>query len=325
VTARNGGEFIDEFFIAHHFERYTSNKYRHPQPPYFFFLVALAGAFPWSFWLASSGRRFATIALRTRKPAADKLNVFLWLWTLVPIVFFSFSGSKLPGYVLPAFPAIAVIVGLELEQWWAAEEPRRMAFLAVATALFIFAIALSVGLRADREIGLKLGDAFTTATIAIVVAVIYLALWFLLSGRAATLFLPFGLALVVIVAANLIFPALGRSQSLREFSLKAVEVARVGERLVFYVNHDHRINFYATDLPLRDDRSELITVASPEIIEGLIRANGGTSMLVASPRRWADGINETSQLKMERLWEHKRIMRCSPGCDWVLLRAELKK
>ncbi|MFN2412422.1 MAG: ArnT family glycosyltransferase, partial [Pyrinomonadaceae bacterium] len=39
MYVRHGGEFIDEFFVQHHFTRYTSNKYLHPQPFYFFFWV----------------------------------------------------------------------------------------------------------------------------------------------------------------------------------------------------------------------------------------------------------------------------------------------
>jgi 4-amino-4-deoxy-L-arabinose transferase-like glycosyltransferase len=44
------------------------------------------------------------------------LRVFLWLWILIPVVFFSFSGSKLPGYILPIFPAIALLAGLEVSE-----------------------------------------------------------------------------------------------------------------------------------------------------------------------------------------------------------------
>src|SRR5262245_196797 len=54
VMAKDGRAFVDEFFIGHHFQRYVSNKYRHPQPFYFFPLVALAGSFPWLFYLISS-------------------------------------------------------------------------------------------------------------------------------------------------------------------------------------------------------------------------------------------------------------------------------
>jgi 4-amino-4-deoxy-L-arabinose transferase-like glycosyltransferase len=68
VVARNGREFIDEFFVGHHFQRYMSNKYRHPQPFYFFSLVALAGSFPWSFYLISSlARRDSWASLKRMK------------------------------------------------------------------------------------------------------------------------------------------------------------------------------------------------------------------------------------------------------------------
>ena len=36
---RHGWDFIDEFFIQHHFQRFTSNKYKHPQPFWFFFAI----------------------------------------------------------------------------------------------------------------------------------------------------------------------------------------------------------------------------------------------------------------------------------------------
>jgi 4-amino-4-deoxy-L-arabinose transferase-like glycosyltransferase len=324
VIARHGREFIDEFFIAHHFQRYLSNKYKHPQPFYFFFLVAVAGSFPWSFFLVSS----AWTTLRQLRDKfdweKDRFKVFLWLWVLIPIIFFSFSGSKLPGYILPVFPAIALLIGLELENWWAKEEPGRMKLLAVATVFLIFAVALVIGLRGDTEIGLDLFDSFTVATIAVIVGVVYLALWFLLSGRAATLFLPFGLAVVVVTAVNIIFPVLGSDESLRELSLIAKRVALPGERLVFYVNQDHGINYYATELPLRDERSELIVVATPEEVESLIMASGSTSILVASLKSWANGINETPRVAIQMLGEQKRNRGCSPECDWVLQRAQLK-
>jgi 4-amino-4-deoxy-L-arabinose transferase-like glycosyltransferase len=324
VIARHGMEFIDEFFIAHHFQRYVSNRYKHPQPFYFFFLVAFAGSFPWSFFMASSAWAMLK-KLRTKFDwEEDRFKVFLWLWVLAPIIFFSFSGSKLPGYILPVFPPIALLIGLELENWWADEEPRRMKLLAVATVFLIFGVALVVGLRGDSELGLEIFDSFTVATIAVMVAVVYLALWFLLSGRAATLFLPFGLAVVVATVVNIVFPVLGRGESLRELSLIARQMALPGERLVFYVNQDHGINFYATELPLRDERSELIVVATPEEVESLMRATGSRSILVASLERWANGVNETSSVKFQKLGEQKRNKSCSPECDWVLQRAQLK-
>jgi 4-amino-4-deoxy-L-arabinose transferase-like glycosyltransferase len=324
VISRHGADFINEFFLSHHLQRYVSNKFRHPQPFYFFWIIAFASIFPWSFYLASNAWQLMKRLWTGFNWSSDRLSIFLWLWVLMPLLFFSFSGSKLPGYILPVFPPIAMIVGMELEKWWEADEPKRMKFLAIATALLIITVAAAFALFGDSEIGLSLFDAFMVATMAIVAAVVYLALWVLLSGRAATLFLPFGLALVMVTAVNLIFPALGKSESLRDLSLIAKQSAKPGERLIFYIDHHQGINFYAPDLPLRDSRSELITAMSFEEIESLVQARGGASLLVIMPRRWADSKSERVQLQTEKLGEQKRNIKCSPGCDWVLFRAQLK-
>jgi 4-amino-4-deoxy-L-arabinose transferase-like glycosyltransferase len=329
VIARHGADFVNEFFMAHHFQRYLSNKYRHPQPIYFFVLVILIGSFPWSFHLASNAwqsiRRW-----RSGSPQAEgRLTLFLWIWVLVPVLFFSFSGSKLPGYILPVFPALAMIVGLELDQWWGGEEPRHMRWLAVATALLVILAGVMISLRGEREIGLNTFNGFKLATLAIVVAVVYLGLWFLLSGRVASIFLPIGMVVIVVATVNLVFPDLGRSESLRDLSIIAKQAARPGERLIFYINQDHGINFYATDLPLRDPRSELITITSLHDIEPLIRANGGRSILVMAQHRWVRFLNHleefnVSEVSVESLGEQKRNVGCAPDCSWVLFRAELK-
>ncbi len=107
----HGQGFIDEFFIQHHFQRYTSNKYQHPQPFYFFWLILPAMTIPWlpflfsSLWNARNWRRgIAQIP-------SDYLRYFSLAWIIFPLVFFSFSGSKLPGYILPALPGAMILVG----------------------------------------------------------------------------------------------------------------------------------------------------------------------------------------------------------------------
>lgn len=109
VIARHGWSFIDEFFLQHHFARYVSNKYHHPQPIYFYPVIILMLALPWTPF-------FIEALIKARRWAwrgSDKLSivrVFSLAWLLLTIVFFSFSGSKLPGYVLPALPAAALLV-----------------------------------------------------------------------------------------------------------------------------------------------------------------------------------------------------------------------
>jgi 4-amino-4-deoxy-L-arabinose transferase-like glycosyltransferase len=113
VIARNGWTFVDDFFIQHHFARYISNKYHHPQPIYFYLIIILLLVLPWTGHLISA-------LVKARKwewRGADSLSivcVFALAWLLLPIIFFSFSESKLPGYILPSVPGAALLVSYRL-------------------------------------------------------------------------------------------------------------------------------------------------------------------------------------------------------------------
>jgi len=113
VIARHGWLFIDEFFIQHHFARYFSNKYQHPQPLYFYLPVMLILMLPWTLFLIESLIN-AKEWHWNHDDAANKSRVFALAWFVVPIVFFSFSGSKLPAYILPSLPAAALLIGERL-------------------------------------------------------------------------------------------------------------------------------------------------------------------------------------------------------------------
>ena len=109
VIARHGWAFVDEFFVQHHFARYVSNKYHHPQPIYFYPAIILLLALPWTPFLIAAlvnARRWVWRG----DDSASIVRMFALGWLLMPIVFFSFSGSKLPGYILPALPAAALLV-----------------------------------------------------------------------------------------------------------------------------------------------------------------------------------------------------------------------
>jgi len=148
---RHGWEFIDEFFIQHHFQRYTSNKYQHPQPFYFYLWVLPLMMLPWSpFFLAAIWKNAKAAIQRLRVHAerdyslTSQLTTFAFAWMLVPLVFFSFSGSKLPGYILPAIPPAIILASLYLHE--IAEKSRRWATAipALAVAVFLVSIVLLV-------------------------------------------------------------------------------------------------------------------------------------------------------------------------------------
>jgi 4-amino-4-deoxy-L-arabinose transferase-like glycosyltransferase len=116
VIARHGRAFVDEFFVQQHFARYVSNKYHHPQPFWFYLPVTLGLALPWTAFLINGIAGAAGTNARA-EDAASKLRVLAVAWLLVPVLFFSVSGSKLPGYVLPALPGAALLAGDGLHRY----------------------------------------------------------------------------------------------------------------------------------------------------------------------------------------------------------------
>lgn len=123
VIWRHGWLFTDQFFIQHHFARYISNKYHHKQPVYFYLLVVPLLALPWTAFLIDGLLQFKSRLPLTDAPVEDRaaqhwsrLMTFALAWFIFPLVFFSFSGSKLPGYILPMLPAAALIVGGQLRR-----------------------------------------------------------------------------------------------------------------------------------------------------------------------------------------------------------------
>ena len=142
----NGWEFIDEFFIQHHFQRFASNKYKHPQPFWFFWLVLPAMTIPWIPFFFASIWNFIN-RLFNRKDADSQrekrnLTTFALAWLLVPLVFFSISGSKLPGYILPALPAACILTAIYVYKFVQKSVARKyvlqgLAFLTFAVILIL--------------------------------------------------------------------------------------------------------------------------------------------------------------------------------------------
>lgn len=143
VIFKHGWPFIDDFFIQHHFARYVSNKYRHPQPFYFYILILIPLSLPWTAFLVEGLMKSRRWRLRAND-SVDRLRLFALVWLLMPLTFFSFSGSKLPGYILPVLPAGALIAGERLTKFLSSD-PEGFWAMQITGALFgIFAIVGSV-------------------------------------------------------------------------------------------------------------------------------------------------------------------------------------
>jgi 4-amino-4-deoxy-L-arabinose transferase-like glycosyltransferase len=159
VIARHGWGFIDEFFVQHHFARYVSNKYHHPQPIWFYPLIILMLALPWTIHLIAALAKVRSWNWRG-DDSLSVLRVFSLAWLLFPIVFFSFSGSKLPGYILPAVPAAALLVSDRLTAARNSKWPLLIAGTTAALVLIVlhFAAAPYANRESVRDL-LALADA----------------------------------------------------------------------------------------------------------------------------------------------------------------------
>ena len=113
-TARNP-DFFRVFFIEHNLQRYLTPVFQHPQPFWFFAPVLLAAVFPWTALVAPLILD-ASRALKNPGEWRDSPSLFFGCWVIAPLLFFSFSESKLPGYILPAVPPLVLLLAATLSR-----------------------------------------------------------------------------------------------------------------------------------------------------------------------------------------------------------------
>ena len=156
AVQRKNPSFYRLFFLEHNLERFATNRYQHHQPIWYYLAVLLLALMPWT-----------AIALRAlidaievsiaewkvrHKPqrylghtrAGDAFPEFLVLWALFPIVFFSFSGSKLPGYILPSIPPLTILTADYLNRIRRDGLPRWLLWMhASMCAVLVFVLVLA--------------------------------------------------------------------------------------------------------------------------------------------------------------------------------------
>jgi 4-amino-4-deoxy-L-arabinose transferase-like glycosyltransferase len=106
---RHGWLFFNQFIVQHHFARFLTNKYHHPQPFYFYLPILALFTLPWTVFLAGCVSSMQFRDLREDSPRS-RLRQFSIIAIVLVILPFSLSGSKLPAYILPALPAAALLV-----------------------------------------------------------------------------------------------------------------------------------------------------------------------------------------------------------------------
>ena len=104
-------EFFQRFFIYEHYTRFTTKELGRYQPWYYFVPILLTGMLPWTLLMFDTLFRTSR---DTRLPGIFNPARFLLIWAVFIYLFFTVSGSKLPSYLLPMFPALALLMGKQL-------------------------------------------------------------------------------------------------------------------------------------------------------------------------------------------------------------------
>ncbi len=139
LCAHRNPDFFRIFIIEHNFKRYLTPEFQHIQPFWYYIPVVLIAFVPWTLVLlwAIAIRLFH----RERKFEFSPLTNFLLSWAIFCLVFFSISRSKLPGYILPAIPAIGFLLARSYVVL-SAEKDRSLRWLLSGWAILTLPVAL---------------------------------------------------------------------------------------------------------------------------------------------------------------------------------------
>ncbi|HKQ99810.1 MAG TPA: glycosyltransferase family 39 protein [Pyrinomonadaceae bacterium] len=292
VIARHGWTFVDEFFIQHHFARFVSNKYRHPQPIYFYLPIMALLTLPWVAFLVAEligARRWRW----REKNVKSRLRVFALAWLVVPVAFFSFSGSKLPGYVLPALPGAMLLAGERLRRFVRGAGGEG---LMRATGTVLLTLALGAVVYAVRTGEVTTACALLIAAPLILASIAAIALKGRRALRAELVYSAMFIATAL--ALNCVAGRIGQQYAVRDL-MRLADARGYGSAPVFYMLEGERTaEFYAGGrLGYRPDGEPYRFDGAFEVADAA-RAKGGTA-LVLIPTIWERQLTGYAAIETE--------------------------
>jgi 4-amino-4-deoxy-L-arabinose transferase-like glycosyltransferase len=214
ILVSQGHHFLAVFLLNHNLQRFTSTIHNHPGPILYYVPLLLGGLFPWSGLLLAG--------LSCARPRTSRVDLFVMLWLLLPLLFFSTAGSKLPGYILPCLAPLALLMGRAAA---AMTEGVSLPFWAGPRAAALVGIALGALVATTPALLLRIQETAWPQTLP-------LGLWALIatfaasrawkqSPRSALALLRVGGAGLLLLLALAAPPILARQQSGRELFLPA--------------------------------------------------------------------------------------------------------
>ena len=280
ISSRNP-EFAQFFFIHEHWQRYLSTVHGREGPWWYFVPLVVGGFLPW----LGLGGRMAIVVRDGSRGAGFRPVLLVAIWALAIFVFFSASSSKLPGYILPVFPALALLAALALDRLTPTQWRRHLIGAVVIVAALLAATPLldrfattSAQAAAYRSFAMWLGAGCVIALVGLVVA------WRVNARDPRRSMVVYALAMFLMATAVLRgHEAFGRRSSGADL-VTAIDAAAGPDVPIYSVRMlDHTLPFYL--------RRTTIMVEVPDELEFGLQQEPGQWLptLAAFEQRWTSG------------------------------------
>ncbi len=240
VSAANP-EFARFFFIHEHFERFLTKTHGRVEPAWYFLPVLAIGFLPWT----AAALHAVVPASWRREGEGFQPRRFLLLWCVVVLGFFSASGSKLPSYILPLFPALALLAGDALPRLSARVLRGHIVVLALLASAALILAPRAAGLGDEIPGAMAEYAKWLTASAAVLLAATLAALWLAVrERRTGALLLVGGGAFLAGTGALLGHDSLSRTQSAYHIALEIKPLLRPDTPFYSVNMHDQTLPFY---------------------------------------------------------------------------------
>jgi len=272
VSMRNPG-FAQFFFIHEHFARYLTNVHNREGAWWYYLPLLLGGMLPWT---------SALPWLWPRRPASGPSasiapQDLLIVYSAFVLLFFSTSGSKLPSYILPMFPALALLVGLRVQRASSRALRRHLLVPVVVWAIVLIAATQSSRITSHStpsEVFAQLGSGALWGAVTFLSFAAFA--WWLLPRRGVTLAIA-ALALghvmgvAVVMAAHNPFgqlkssaPFVSALQPMLQSGAPIFAVRAYDQTLPFYLRRDVTLVDYEDEFSMGQAMEPALSIASFE-------------------------------------------------------------
>lgn len=262
-----GNEFIGHFFGFQNITRFLVAEHETTDYIFYYVPIIIGTFFPWSVFFPCGA---FVIAKKDREKFKDHL--FLLIWMTVFFIFFTLSRSKLPTYVFPLYPALALVIG----RFWELESDNKVYDIFFGLSAFIYLVAILACLAAFYRVALNKYPLMIPAIIKsgiIFLALSLTSLILLVQKRISLFFKSVVLTMAIGLVPLVMFlsPAVGLYESSKEFSEYLKKVVKPDEKIGAETDYGRGIAFYLK-------RDDILDVHRHHII---------TKFLLSKERVWA--------------------------------------